>query len=79
MNTGHLFFHEESYTKFQNISVHGFKLMLCTSKHKIKKPKIAKGHNSNNISLKWLKSYQVISSSVPINIPNIKVLAQILF
>ena len=32
--TGHLFFHEESiyYMKFQNISIHGFKVMLCTRK-----------------------------------------------
>ena len=44
--------------KFQNISIHGFKLILCTIKQQhlvIKWPKIVKGHNSNNISFNWLE------------------------
>ena len=29
-NMGHLFFMRNPYMKFQNISIHGSKLMLCT-------------------------------------------------
>ena len=38
--------------KFQNISIHDSKLMLCNN---IKWSEIAKGRNSNNISFNWLK------------------------
>ena len=52
-NTGHLFYHKESIFKFQNISIHGSKLMLCTWKQQM--AKTAKGYNYNNISFNWLK------------------------
>ena len=47
-------FMRNPYMKFQNISIHGSKLMLCTKMQQTAK-KIAKGHNSNKISLNWLK------------------------
>ena len=37
--------------KFQNISIHGSKVMLCIKKQNIKLPEIAKGHNSNKTIL----------------------------
>ena len=39
--------------KFQNISIHGSKRMLDNESNKW--PNIAKGHNSNKISLNWLE------------------------
>ena len=47
------FFIGNPYMKFQNISIHGYKFMLYTIKQQM--AKIAKGHNSNKISLNWLK------------------------
>ena len=32
-NTGHLIFMRYPYMKFQNISISGSKVMLCTKKH----------------------------------------------
>ena len=44
-------FMRNPYMKFQNISIHGSKLMFYTIKQRnnIKLPEIAKGHNTNNI------------------------------
>ena len=65
--------------KFQNISIHDSKLMLCTIKqHQIAK-KIAKGHNSKKISFNWLKTKSGDLLLSPISVPNIKALAQIIF
>ena len=47
------FFMRNSYMKFQNNSIHGYKPMLCTIKHQMAKN--AKGLNSNKILLNWLK------------------------
>ena len=55
--------------KFQNISIHGSKLMLYTIKQQ----------PTTILYLIGSKFNQVIFSSVPISIPNIKALAQILF
>ena len=45
------FFMRNPYMKCQNISIHDSKHMLW--------PKIAKDHNSNNISFNWLKIQSV--------------------
>ena len=50
------FFMRNPYMNFQNISIYGFKVIFYTQKsNNIKWPKIAKGHNSNKISLNWFK------------------------
>ena len=56
-------------------------LFYAHESNNIKWPKIAKGHNSNKISIIKIgsKFNQVISSSVPISIPYIKALAPLLF
>ena len=53
-NTDHLFYHEESIYEF---SKHGIYTVLnfCFAHESNKWPEIAKGHNSNKISLNWLK------------------------
>ena len=66
--------------KFQNISIHGSKLMLCTIKQKRLNGKILQRTiTPTTFHLIGSKFNQVISSSVPISIPNIKALAQIPF
>ena len=74
--TGHLFFMRNPYMKFQNISIHGSKLMLCTLKQQM--AKTCKGQLQQNF-IKFVENNQVISSSVPFNMSNIKTIAQILF
>ena len=61
--------------KFQNISIHGSKLML----YPINGQKLQRAITPTTFHLIDSKPNQVISSSVPVSILNIKVLAQILF
>ena len=73
--------------KFQNISIHDSKLMLCTKKQQVmhKKATRLNGQKLQRTITPTLFQLigwnfnQVISSSVPISIPNIKAVAQIPF
>ena len=76
-NTGQLFFHEESLyiIQFQNSSIHRSKLSNFTENWKNQ----AKFQNSvllSKFDVKFTKVNQVIYSSAPVSIPNIKALAQ---
>ena len=47
-NIGHLFFMRNPYMKFQNISIHGSKVMLCTKKH---------DERTNELRNKWTNEW----------------------
>ena len=74
-NTGQLFFHEECvYEIFQNASIHHSKVSNFTEKWKNQ----SKFQNSvflSKFDRKFLKVDQVIYSSAPTTVPNIKALA----
>ena len=55
------------YTKFQNLSIHSSKLMLCTKICNVKMPKTTKGHNLRSIfQIFFFFKNQVIYSLLPI-------------
>ena len=66
------------YIKFQNSSIHSSKPMLCTYKQQdYFSLKLQTAISPTTFHLIDRKFNQVISTSVPIKIPNIKALAQI--
>ena len=77
-NTGQLLFHENTYMKFQIPSIHRSKVSNFTEKWK------NQSNFQNSIFLskfdrEFSKVVQVIYSSAPTSMPNLKALAQILF